>query len=71
MLSDFRVLYVPSVAPDLPQCEAIRQTNYANDTPERDRQCKWGARYFLNGRYLCKKHAGPEALKILTKETET
>lgn len=66
-MTDFKVLYVPSVAPvDLPRCEAQRQTNYANDHLSSDRQCKWSARYNINGRLLCKKHAGPEALKILT-----
>jgi len=61
-----RVLYKPSVPPDdLPQCEAMRQSPYANDTPETDRQCKWAARYEIDGHYYCSKHAGQVALQKL------
>jgi len=61
------VLFTPAPKPDLPQCEAIRATPYANDTPDRDRRCKWSARYRIDGRLLCSKHAGPAALEILLK----
>lgn len=71
-----RVLWKDPVKPNLPQCEAIRQTPYANDTPERNKQCKWSARYRINGRNLCSKHAGQAALALLVetaqeKEAET
>lgn len=61
----FRVLYTPAVPPpELPQCEAMRKTPYANDHSRTDFQCKWSARYFINGKLLCSKHAGQEALKM-------
>lgn len=62
------ILYAPSVAPDLPQCEAIRKGNYANDTENTNRQCKWSARYEINGVCLCSKHAQKEALRILVSQ---
>lgn len=67
---DFKVLYVPAVEPDLPQCEADRKSNYANDRHDTDRQCRWSARYHINGKLLCKKHAGIEALAMLTEMTK-
>ena len=63
-MTEFKVLYVPSVAPDLPQCEAFRKTTYANDTESTDLQCKWSARFDINGKLLCSKHAGKELLRL-------
>lgn len=46
-------------------CEATRSHNYHNDTPETDRRCKNRARYEVEGKFLCKQHAGPYALELL------
>lgn len=61
---DFRILYSKAVKPELPQCEAQRKTNYANDSDKTDRQCKWSAVVSIDGRHLCSKHAGAELLRI-------
>ena len=53
---------------DLPQCGATRSNNYANDTPETDRQCKRRGIVEIDGRYLCQTHAGVVALRILLGE---
>ncbi len=50
---------------ELPQCEAIREGKYDNDTPETDKQCKWNARYKIDEHFFCSKHAGVAALQIL------
>lgn len=54
---------------DLPQCEAGRQTPYANDTAETDKQCKWSGKYRIDGRKFCSKHAGQAALQILLEQS--
>lgn len=46
-------------------CEATRRAHYNNDTPHTDRMCKNRARYDINGKKLCKQHAGPAALDLL------
>lgn len=50
------------------QCEANRECNYHNDTPKTNRQCCFSARFEVNGKLLCSKHAGVAALKILLGE---
>lgn len=50
---------------DMPRCESIRQTPYANDKPDTDKQCKWSARYKIDDHHYCSKHAGVAALQIL------
>lgn len=60
----FKILYNPPTAPELPQCEALRKTGYANDTDKTDFQCKWSARFNINGKMLCSKHAGRELLQL-------
>jgi hypothetical protein len=50
---------------DLPQCEARRENKYLNDTVDTNFQCKWSARYTIDGHYFCSKHAGVAALQIL------
>ena len=54
--------------PELPQCEAGRVTNYANDTAKTDRQCKRRAKYRLPSGLYCTKHAGVAALALLLGE---
>lgn len=54
--------------PSLPQCEAGRVTVYANDTARTDRQCRRRAKFRLDGKSLCTKHAGVTALAILLGE---
>lgn len=61
---EFKTLYKRPEKPDLPQCEAIRKTPYANDHEGTDFQCKWSAMYSINGKLLCSKHAGAELLKL-------
>jgi hypothetical protein len=51
--------------PKLGQCEATRTGKYANDTPRTDRRCVHSARYEIEGRLLCTKHAQARALQIL------
>ena len=48
----------------LPQCEAIRSTRYYNDTPGSHR-CTMHARYIVDGKKLCARHAGEAALAHL------
>ena len=64
-------LYSHPIKPDLPQCAAMRQTPYANDTSTTDKRCKWRAVYNIGGQFLCTKHAGQEALKILFADEAT
>ena len=49
------------------QCEAVRKHPYYNDSGGAAR-CKWNAKYFINGKYLCRKHAEVEALALLAEE---
>lgn len=49
-------------------CEALRKHPYYNDTGGKAR-CKWNAKYFINGKNLCRKHAEVEALALLAEET--
>lgn len=65
-----RELWRPAETIETPQCEAVRTSPYANDKPDTDRQCKWSSRYIVGGRYLCSKHAGQEALRILLRAPE-
>ena len=50
---------------DMPRCEAQRQTPYDNDTKNTDFQCKWSARYQIDGHNFCSKHAGVAALQLM------
>lgn len=59
-----RVLYPVTV----PNCEAIRETPYANDTPETDKRCHHLAKYEIDGKKLCQKHAQAVALHLLLSE---
>lgn len=59
-------LYRPVVVPKpTPQCEAMRQTPYANDTKDTDKQCKWSSRFEIDGHFYCTKHAGQIALRMM------
>lgn len=61
-------LVAPIVPVDLPPCDALRKSPYANDKPDTDRRCKWSAKYRIGNRNLCTKHAGPAALAVLLGE---
>lgn len=50
---------------ELGQCEAAREGKYGNDTPQTDRQCVFTAKYLVDGKRLCTRHAGVAALRIL------
>ena len=53
------------LAVELPKCEVIRQTGYANDTPKTDRQCKHRASIEIKGKKMCRKHAGTLLLDMV------
>lgn len=58
---------------DLPQCEAERVTRYYSDkwNPQEKQpnfQCSQRARYDIDGRKLCPRHAGEVALAHMLKE---
>lgn len=66
------VEYVVALLPDAHtrgRCQADRVYDYFNDTPDHDRQCKLSAKILINGKRLCKRHAGVEALDILSKRS--
>lgn len=67
---DFTVLYQRPDKPELPRCEAQRKTNYANDSDNTDRQCKWSAVVSIDGKPLCSKHAGAELLRIYMEKNQ-
>lgn len=58
-------LVEPLVPVDLPQCEAVRTHAYHNDTSDTDKSCKNRAKYVVDGKHLCRAHAGPAALQVL------
>lgn len=49
----------------LPRCEAIRSTNYYNDTSTTNKRCVRHSRYKIDGKHYCKPHASVKALEIL------
>lgn len=53
---------------EMPRCDATRDTAYANDTDDTDKQCKHTARYRIDDHCFCTKHAGQAALQILLRE---
>lgn len=50
---------------ELGQCQAHREGRYANDKPETNLRCVHTAKYDVQGRRLCQKHAEVAALRIL------
>lgn len=50
---------------ELGQCQAQRQGRYANDRKDTDKRCVHTAKYEIEGRRLCEKHAEVAALRIL------
>lgn len=52
----------------LPECEAIRSTRYHNDAPGSHR-CTMHARYIVDGKTLCARHAGEVALAYLVENS--
>lgn len=53
----------------MPQCMAQRTGNYMNDRLDTDRQCRHHAKFMVDGKFYCTKHAGVVALKILISES--
>lgn len=55
----------------LPQCEAERTTRYYSDVRDgtKNFQCSQRARYDIDGKKLCPRHAGEVALAHLLKES--
>jgi len=47
------------------QCQAIRSTSYLCDKPNTEYRCACTAKYEIQGRKLCTKHASAIALDIL------
>jgi len=56
------------IRPEVPRCDSLAVSQAARDRGE-TRRCKMPAKYTINGRNLCPKHAGAAALSILMKET--
>lgn len=54
------------------QCESERFGRYAAgwERQHPDKQCTHYAKYEINGRYLCQRHASLEALKLLLEENQ-
>lgn len=55
---------------ELPRCCAERVTRYYNDGSGSDFQCNMRARYEIDGRPLCPRHAGEVALAHLLKGSD-
>jgi len=55
----------------LPQCEARRSGRYCSDIIGVVNQCKRNATIFLDGKNLCRTHAGEHALALLIQMSET
>lgn len=55
---------------DIGQCEAQREGRYLNDTPETNKRCAHSAKFVVDGKRLCQRHAGQAALRYLMGKTE-
>ena len=53
----------------LGRCEASREGKYCNDKTKGPHQCVQSARYLIEGRRLCTKHAEVAALRILIEQS--
>jgi len=51
-----------------PRCATQRKSIYYNDKPSTDKQCTLKARYIINGKPLCSRHAGIAAIEILLQQ---
>lgn len=60
---------IPDIT-ELPQCEAVRDSRYYCDPGPGPYQCRHRARFTIDGKKLCRKHAGVMALNILLSETK-
>lgn len=60
-----RDLYPKAEPVRVEMCEGLRRNTYSNDAPHASRACKNRARYEIDGKKLCSKHAGPAALELL------
>lgn len=56
---------------ELGQCCANREGRYANDTKETNMRCTHTAKFEVQGRRLCTKHAEVAALRILLNEVQS
>jgi uncharacterized protein (DUF2461 family) len=55
---------IPRLA-DLPRCEAERTEPYANDTAATNKRCKRSAKFNVDGRSYCTRHAEAVSLSLL------
>ncbi len=53
-----------------PKCEGVPTVYYHGQPVRMERKCKFAARYVLDGRKLCRLHAGDEAIGILLQRAE-
>jgi hypothetical protein len=53
---------------ELGQCQASREGRYANDKPNTISRCTHTAKYEIEGKRLCTKHAECAALRILLEQ---
>jgi hypothetical protein len=62
---------VPAIPlrPKTPQCEATRVGRYYSDKPGPLPVCEHSSSYVINGRHLCKRHAGAAALQLLLEQS--
>lgn len=60
---------VLQLRPQTPQCEGTRVNRYANDNGRPPGQCKHSSSYVIQGRHLCKWHAGDFALQLLVQHS--
>ena len=56
---------VVQLRPQTPQCEGTRVNRYLSDQGRPPGRCKHSSSYVIQGRALCKWHAGDFALQLL------
>ncbi len=58
------------LVPKTPQCEATRIYSYLSDLKGKPLpKCEHSSSYVIQGKHLCKRHAGDAALKILLEQS--
>ena len=55
----------PKPVKPLPRCEAFRSKKYNCDVPGQPNQCKHSATIRIDGKNMCRSHAGQYALELI------
>ena len=55
----------PKRVDPLPQCEAFRSEKYNCDVPGQVSQCRLNATVCIDGKNMCRSHAGRYALELI------